>query len=100
MGVSGRFWTPAVSRAAPVGNSFKTLFLPIISKLLLHRYYRRPTDGLNGYDLVKDPAETTNLIDSPDPGIRKQREVLNTKLPAKMRSINDPALKQVNNAGL
>ena len=52
------------------------------------------------YDLVKDPAETTNLIDLPDPGIQKQREVLNTKLLAKMRSINDPALRQVNNAGL
>jgi len=51
MGVSGRFWTPAVSRAAPAGNSFETPFPPIISKpkLLLHRYYRRPTDSLNGY---------------------------------------------------
>ena len=47
--VSGRFWTPAVSRAVPVGNSFKTPFVPIISKLPLHHYCLKPTDSLNGY---------------------------------------------------
>ena len=51
-------------------------------------------------DSLKDPAETTNLIDLPDPGIQKQREVLNTKLLEKMRSINDPALQQAEGIGL
>ncbi|HUW18842.1 MAG TPA: sulfatase-like hydrolase/transferase [Sedimentisphaerales bacterium] len=44
------------------------------------------------YDLLNDPAETTNLIDSPDPLIQNLRRSLNAKLLDKMRSINDPAL--------
>jgi len=45
------------------------------------------------YDLVNDPAEKRNLINSPDPKIRNARKRLNKKLLAKMRSLNDPALK-------
>jgi len=45
------------------------------------------------YDLINDPAENNNLIDSSDPKIQKQREILNARLLEKMKSINDPALK-------
>jgi len=44
------------------------------------------------YDLASDPAETNNLIDSPEPRIQNVRRSLNRKLLQKMRSINDPAL--------
>ncbi len=44
------------------------------------------------YDLVNDPAERTNVIDSPEPRIQSVRRSLNQKLLDKMRSINDPAL--------
>ncbi|MHC4573340.1 MAG: sulfatase-like hydrolase/transferase [Planctomycetota bacterium] len=47
------------------------------------------------YDLASDPAETNNLIDSPDPRIQDVRRSLNAKLLAKMRNINDPALQEV-----
>ena len=46
------------------------------------------------YDLVNDPAETRNLIDSPDPRVRKQRQSLNKKLLERMRRISDPALRR------
>ena len=46
------------------------------------------------YELVNEPAETINLIGSPDPRIQKIREALNEKLLQKMRSINDPVLGQ------
>jgi choline-sulfatase len=45
------------------------------------------------YDLINDPAENKNLIDSTDPDIQKQREFLDQKLLEKMKSIDDPALK-------
>jgi len=44
------------------------------------------------YDLVNDPTETNNLVDSVDPAIRAQRELLDTKLLEMMRRIDDPAL--------
>ncbi|MHC4499779.1 MAG: N-acetylgalactosamine-6-sulfatase, partial [Planctomycetota bacterium] len=46
------------------------------------------------YDLVSDPAEKTNLIDSPEPDIQDVCRSLNTKLLDKMRGIDDPALKE------
>ncbi|MHC4216075.1 MAG: sulfatase family protein, partial [Planctomycetota bacterium] len=45
------------------------------------------------YDLLNDPAENNNLIDSTNPDIQKQRELLDKKLVEKMKSIDDPALK-------
>jgi uncharacterized sulfatase len=47
------------------------------------------------YDLAGDPAETTNLIDSPDPAIQHVRRSLNKKLLEKMREVEDPALAAV-----
>jgi uncharacterized sulfatase len=47
------------------------------------------------YDLAGDPAETKNLIDSPDPQVQKMRQLLNGKLLERMRAINDPALSLV-----
>ena len=44
------------------------------------------------YDLVNDPAETRNLINSPDRRVQKKRQSLNKKLLQSMRRINDPAL--------
>jgi uncharacterized sulfatase len=44
------------------------------------------------YDLASDPAETTNLIDSPEPRIQNVRRSLNAKLLERMRAIKDPAL--------
>jgi uncharacterized sulfatase len=44
------------------------------------------------YDLVNDPAETNNLIDSADPAAQAQRELLNIRLLNAMRRVNDPAL--------
>ena len=44
------YWPPAKSRAAPAGNSFKMHCLLIISKLLLHIFCLKPTNGLNGYN--------------------------------------------------
>jgi len=44
------------------------------------------------FDLVNDPDEKNNLIDSSDPQIKKIRDLLNTKLLEKMNLINDPAL--------
>jgi len=46
------------------------------------------------YDLVSDPEETHNLVNSPDPNIRTQRELLNTKLLEMMHHIGDPALNR------
>lgn len=46
------------------------------------------------YDLVNDPAETRNLINSPDRRIQKKRQSLNVKLLEEMRRINDPALSR------
>jgi uncharacterized sulfatase len=46
------------------------------------------------YNLAKDPAETTNVIDSPDPNIQKVRRRLNGKLLQEMRRIKDPALPE------
>ncbi|HUW18836.1 MAG TPA: sulfatase-like hydrolase/transferase [Sedimentisphaerales bacterium] len=46
------------------------------------------------YDLVSDPEERRNLIDSPDPEIREKREWLNAMLLERMRQIADPALRQ------
>jgi uncharacterized sulfatase len=45
------------------------------------------------YDLANDPAEKTNLIDSPEPRIQSIRRLMNEKLLDKMRRIDDPALK-------
>jgi len=42
------------------------------------------------YDLVDDPAETQNLINSPDPRVQMKLQSLNKKLLERMRSINDP----------
>jgi len=42
------------------------------------------------YDLVNDPAETTNLIDSTEPAVQKQKNILNARLLRYMRKINDP----------
>lgn len=47
------------------------------------------------YDLVNDPAETRNLIDSPNRVVQSQRQFLNTKLLNAMRRIDDPALGRV-----
>lgn len=47
------------------------------------------------YDLVNDPAEKRNIIDSTDPEIQDVRKRLNRKLLERMRSFNDPALKLV-----
>jgi len=44
------------------------------------------------YDLLNDPDEHNNLIDSDDPVIRRQIEIVNKKLLTKMRQIDDPAL--------
>ncbi|MHC4659282.1 MAG: sulfatase family protein [Planctomycetota bacterium] len=44
------------------------------------------------YDLANDPAETRNLINSPDAEVQKERQLLNVKLLERMRHINDPAL--------
>jgi choline-sulfatase len=44
------------------------------------------------YDLASDPAETNNLIDSPEARIQDVRRSLNAKLLAAMRNIDDPAL--------
>ena len=46
------------------------------------------------YDLLADPAETRNLIDSPDPALQKIRRRLNDKLLKEMRRIDDPALQE------
>ena len=46
------------------------------------------------YDLVNDPAEKTNLIDSPEVRIQDVRRSLEEKLLEKMRSIKDPALQE------
>jgi len=45
------------------------------------------------YDLRLDRDETRNLIDSSDPTAKKMANWLNLKMLAKMREINDPALK-------
>jgi uncharacterized sulfatase len=47
------------------------------------------------YDLINDPAETRNLIDSSDLQVQQVRRLLNGKLMEKMRAINDPALSLV-----
>jgi len=44
------------------------------------------------YDLVNDPAETRNLIDSANRAVQSHRQFLNTKLLNAMRRVNDPAL--------
>ena len=44
------------------------------------------------YDLVSDPAETNNLIDSAEAAVRAQRELLKIRLLNAMRRVNDPAL--------
>ena len=46
------------------------------------------------YDLAGDPDETHNLIDSPEPTVQKQRQLLNAKLLKAMREIQDPALER------
>ena len=46
------------------------------------------------YDLAGDPDETHNLIDSPEPTVQKQRQLLNAKLLKAMREIRDPALER------
>ena len=46
------------------------------------------------YDLVRDPAETTNLADSQDPAILKVKDQLAKRIREQMRQLNDPALKQ------
>ena len=46
------------------------------------------------YDLANDPAEAKNLINSPDPAVRKIRWLLDKRLLREMRRINDPALEQ------
>ena len=45
------------------------------------------------YHLAKDPGETTNLIDSADPEVRRVKRSLKAKLLAKMQELNDPVLK-------
>ena len=47
------------------------------------------------YDLMKDPGETRNLIDSSDLQVQQVRRLLNGKLLERMRAINDPALSLV-----
>ena len=44
------------------------------------------------YDLEKDPAETTNLIDSDDLNVNKVKTELRERILHTMRTINDPAL--------
>jgi len=60
---------------------------------LVHDFKHKDKDEL--YDLVNDPAETRNLIDSADPAIRAQRELLNTRLLNAMCRVKDPALDRV-----
>ena len=45
------------------------------------------------YNLSDDPAENKNLINSPDPAVRKKIKWLNQKLFENMKRINDPVLK-------
>ena len=45
------------------------------------------------YNLENDPAETKNLIDSTDPEVQQVKARLSQKILAKMREINDLALK-------
>ncbi len=69
------------------------------------RMYRTPEwklvrDFLNPrrdelYHLTKDPAETTNLIDSHDPQVIKIRKKLHQKIVSQMKSIDDKVLLQV-----
>lgn len=44
------------------------------------------------YDLQKDPTETTNLIDSPDPAVQEIRRRLGKRIRDRMREIGDDAL--------
>ena len=44
------------------------------------------------YDLVGDPAETTNLADSEDPAILEVKKKLEARILEKMRELDDPAL--------
>ncbi len=44
------------------------------------------------YDLSNDPGETRNLIESSDPAIQKQRQILDSKLIESLRAIDDPVL--------
>jgi arylsulfatase A-like enzyme len=48
------------------------------------------------YNLVKDPAESTNLIAVKDPKVQKTIIELDAKIKANMKAINDPLLKQLN----
>ncbi len=43
-------------------------------------------------DLVADPTETRNLVDSEDPAILKIKKELESKILEKMRKLDDPAL--------
>jgi uncharacterized sulfatase len=46
------------------------------------------------YDLKRDPAETTNLIDSTEARAREAKDTLHRKLLAKMREVNDKVLEK------
>lgn len=60
---------------------------------LIRDYRNRDRDEL--YDLKKDPAETTNLIESKDPVHRRIRILLSQRIETQMRKINDPVLKSL-----
>ena len=45
------------------------------------------------YDLANDPREATNLIESNDPRAQHARKTLEAKIRARMRQLNDPALR-------
>ena len=63
------------------------------AKWKLIRDFRNPgRDEL--YDLKNDPAEAHNLIGSDKQQIKEVRSRLSQKILAKMRELNDPALKQ------
>lgn len=50
------------------------------------------------FNLEQDPAETTNLIGSADPEMQKVVATLHAKILVKMREVNDPVLKLVEQA--
>jgi len=60
---------------------------------LVRDFLNRERDEL--YNLEKDPTETTNLIHDASPETQQVIQTLHGKILAKMRQLNDPALKLV-----
>jgi uncharacterized sulfatase len=60
---------------------------------LIRDFKNRDRDEL--YDLQKDPAEANNLIESKDLIHRRIRVMLNQRIESQMRTLKDPALKEL-----